>query len=160
MPLKKEKKEEIVKELEGAIRGSKSVVFLNFHGLNATEESKLRRGLKEQSVGYRVARKTLLARALKGKAEGEVPELPGEVAMAYGADEMTPAREIYNFGKGKETALSILGGIFGGKFVGADKMNEIATIPSREVLLSKIAWLLQSPIQRFAVALSEVGKKK
>lgn len=56
--------------------------------------------------------------------------------------------------------LSILGGIFEGKFVSGEKMMEIATIPSREVLLSKIAFLLKSPMQRLAIAVNEVAKTK
>ena len=56
--------------------------------------------------------------------------------------------------------LSILGGIFQGKFVDGAYMTELATIPSREVLLSKIAFLLKSPMQRLAIAVNEVSKKK
>jgi large subunit ribosomal protein L10 len=97
---------------------------------------------------------------LKGKAEGVLPELPGEVAIAYSEDEIGPAREIYNFGKTHKGLLNILGGIFEGKFVNGAHMMEIATIPSREVLLSKIAFLLKSPMQGLAIAVSEVAKKK
>jgi large subunit ribosomal protein L10 len=89
-----------------------------------------------------------------------VPELPGEVAIAYSKDEIASPREIYNFGKTHKGLLAILGGIFEGKFVDAGKMTEIATIPSREVLLSKIAFLLKSPIQKLAVAVNEVAKSK
>ena len=56
--------------------------------------------------------------------------------------------------------LNILGGIFSGKFVNGAFMTEIATIPGKEVLLSKLAFLFKSPMQRLALALSEVGKKK
>ena len=158
--LKRAKKEEIVKEFEGVAKDSKSIVFLNFHGLNVGDETVLRRELREKGVNYKVGRKTLLRRAFAGRAEGEMPELPGEVAIAYGEDEMAPAREVYNFGKSRDGILKILGGIFEGKFVGAEKMREIATIPSREVLLSKLAFLLQSPMQRLAIAVSEVAKGK
>jgi len=80
--------------------------------------------------------------------------------MVYGADQIAPAREIYNFQKAHKGLLSILGGIFEGKFVGAEKMMEMATIPNKEVLLSKIAFLLKSPMQRLAIAVNEVTKKK
>jgi len=165
--LLKSKKEEMVKDLEKAIKGSESVVFVNFHGMNVSDETVLRRGLREQGVDYRVSRKTLLKRALVKKAEGETPELTGEVAMAYlptgqagSKDGTTTPREIYNFQKTHKGILDILGGIFEGKFVGKEKMMEIATIPTREVLLSKIAFLLKSPIQRLALAVNEVAKKK
>lgn len=159
--LQKSKKEKIVKELDGAIKDSKSLVFVNFHGLKVSEETVLRRDLRKGGVGYKVSRKTLLARALKGKAEGEVPELAGEVAIAYSKDEIAGPREIYNFQKAhKGIVLNILGGIFEGKFVGREVMMELAMIPTREVLLSKLAFLLKSPMQRLAIAVGEVAKKK
>lgn len=158
--LKRAKKEDIVKEFQGMAEKARSVVFVNFHGLSVADETKLRRELREQNVNYKVGRKTLLARALAGKAEGEMPELSGEVAIAYGKDDTAPARGIYNFGAARGGILKILGGIFEGKFIGAEKMSEIATIPSREVLLSKLAFLLQSPMQRLAIAVSEVAKGK
>ena len=161
--LQKSKKEEIIKELERVIKESESLVFVNFHGLKVSEETMLRRDLRAGGVGYKVSRETLLARALQGKAEGEMPELAGEVAIAYSKDEIASPREIYNFQKAhksKGVALNILGGIFEGKFIDAVKMMELAMIPSREVLLSKLTFLLKSPMQRLALAVSEVAKKK
>lgn len=148
----------MIKDLEAKIEGAESLVFVNFHGLNVADESTLRRDLRKENVGYRVSRKTLLKRALAGKAEGELPPLEGEIAIVYSSDPISSAREVYNFQKVHSGVPSIVGGIFEGKFVDAVKMMEIATIPSREVLLSKFAFLLQSPMQRFAVALNEVAK--
>lgn len=158
--LLKSRKEEMIKDLEGAIKSSESLVFVNFHGLKVGDETKLRSSLRAEGVNYKVSRKTLLARALKGKAEGELPELAGEVAIAYSKDPTASPREIYNFQKTHKGMLSILGGIFDGKFVDSAYMTELATIPSREVLLSKIAFLLKSPMQRLALAVNEVAKKK
>ena len=158
--LQKSKKEEIIKEIEGAISGSESLVFVNFHGLKVNDETVLRRDLRKQVVSYKVSRKTLLARALKGKAQGEIPELAGEIAIAYSKeDQIAPAREIYNFQKTHKGILNILGGIFEGKFIGGARMMELAVIPTREVLLSKLAFLLKSPLQRLALAVNEVAKK-
>ena len=158
--LLKSKKEEIIKDLEKTIKDSESLVFVNFHGLKVSDETILRRDLRKEGVGYKVSRKTLLARALKGKAEGEVPELAGEVAIAYSKDAIASPREIYNFQKTHKGLLNILGGIFNGKFVDGAYMMDLATIPTKEVLLSKLAFLFKSPMQRFALAVSEVAKKK
>ncbi|MEK7539019.1 MAG: 50S ribosomal protein L10 [Patescibacteria group bacterium] len=164
--LQKSKKEEIIKDLEETIKGSESLVFVNFHGLKVSDETILRRNLRKEKVGYKVSRKTLLVRALKGKAEGEIPELAGEVAIAYlpaqagSKDATTTPREIYNFQKTHKGILNILGGIFEGKFIESGKMMELAMIPTREVLLSKLAFLLQSPMQRLAIAVNEVAKGK
>ena len=158
--LQKSKKEEMIKGLETAIKDSKSLVFVNFHGLKVSDETVLRRELRAGGVGYKVSRKTLLARALKGKAEGEVPELAGEVAIAYSKDEIASPREVYNFQKTHKGLLNIVGGIFEGKFVNGAYMTELAMIPSREVLLSKLAFLLKSPMQRLAIAVGEIAKKR
>lgn len=158
--LLKSKKEEMIKDLEGAIKSSASLVFVNFHGLKVSDETKLRRSLREEGVSYKVSRKTLLARALKGKAEGEIPELVGEVAIAHSKDAISSPREIYNFQKTHKGALSILGGIFEGKFIGGEKMTEIAMIPSREVLYAQFVNLINSPIQHFVVVLDAIAKLK
>ena len=156
--LLKSKKEEMIKDIEKAVADSSSVVFVNFHGLKVHDETVLRSDLRNQEVGYKVSRKTLLKRALTGKAKGEIPELSGEVAIAYSKDQTAGAREVYNFQKTHKGSLNILGGIFDGSFVDGPRMMEIATIPSREVLLSKIAFLLKSPMQRLAIAVNEVAK--
>ena len=159
--LHKTKKDEMIKGLESAMTNSKSAIFVNFHGIKVADETVLRRDLRASGVDYKVSRKTLLKRALEGKATGTIPELGGEVAVAYSVeDQMAPAREIFNFGKTHKGVLSILGGIFDGKFVDGAYMMEIATIPSKEVLLSKIAFLFNSPVQRLAIAMSEVAKTK
>lgn len=159
----------MVKDLEGTIKNSASLVFVNFHGLKVSDETILRRDLRKEGVGYKVSRKTLLSRALKGKAKGDMPELAGEVAIAYlpagsakkdSEDATKTPREIYNFQKSHKGALSILGGIFEGRFIGGEKMTEIAMIPSREVLYAQFVNLINSPIQRFAVVLDAIAKTK
>lgn len=158
--LLKSKKEEMIKGLETAVKGAESVVFVNFHGIHAGEETSLRRDLRNQGVSYKVSRKTLLKRALAGKATGDLPELSGEVAIAYAADLIAPAREVYNFQKTHKGTLSILGGIFEGKYMDNAAMTEIAMIPAREVLYAQFVNLINSPIQRFAVVLDQIAKSK
>lgn len=160
MALLKSKKVDMLKELEDAGKKSSSMVFVNFHGLKVGDETGLRSALRDQGIKYKVFRKTLIKKALADKATGDLPSLDGEVAVVYGNDQIAPAREIYNFQKSHKGLLNILGGIFDGKFVDGAYMTEIATIPSREVLLSKVAFLLNSPMQRLAIAVNEVAKKK
>jgi large subunit ribosomal protein L10 len=158
--LQKSKKEEMIKDFEGAIKNSESIVFVNFHGLKVSDETSLRSSLRKEGVGYKVGRKTLLKRALTGKAKGEIPELGGEVAVAYSADATSSAREIYNFQKTHKGLLEIIGGIFDGNFLGKEAMIEIAMIPSREVLYSQFVNLINTPIQQFVVALDQIAKSK
>jgi len=158
--LQKAKKEEMIKNLEKIINESESVVFVNFHGMNVHDETILRKELREQKVDYKVSRKTLLKRAFSKKIEGEVPELSGEVAIAYSKDKIASSREIYNFQKVHKGILDILGGIFDGKFIDKEKMVEIAMIPSREILYAQFLNLINSPIQRFTVVLDQIALTK
>lgn len=161
MPLSKAKKGELIEKAKKVLESAKTVVFVNFHGLSAGNTLKLRHELKKENIGYLVAKKTLLKRALdEKKPEGDMPELTGEVALAYGDDLLAPAREVHRFGKGVEGALSIIGGIFEGAYKGKDEMLAIATIPSRETLYAQFANLMNSPLSRLAVALGQVAEKK
>ena len=150
----------MIKEFEGAIKNSESMVFVNFHGLKVSDETSLRSSLRNAEVNYKVGRKTLLKRALTGKAKGEIPELNGEVAIAYSKDATAGAREIYNFQKTHKGLLEIIGGIFDGNFLGKEAMMEIAMIPSREVLYAQFVNLINTPIQQFAVVLDQIAKSK
>ncbi|MEK7175746.1 MAG: 50S ribosomal protein L10 [Patescibacteria group bacterium] len=159
----KTKKEEVLKDLEQIIKDAKSIVFVNFHGLKVANESVLRKELRSNNVIYKVCRKSLLKRALTGKANGELPELSGEVSFAYSSDqkdEIAPARGVYNFQKTHKNALSILGGIFEGKFLNNTKMLEVAMIPSREILYAKFVNIINSPIQRLVIGLGQIAKSK
>lgn len=161
MAITKEQKVEIVKDLESAIKGVKSIVFVNFHKLPVKETTILRRSLREQGVGYKVAKKTLIKRALDSvKATGDMPELGGEVAIAYGADELAPAREVYNFLKAHKGSIDILGGVFEGRYLAKEEMLAIATIPPLQTLRGMFVNIINSPIQRFVIALDQIAKKQ
>ncbi|MDP3958217.1 MAG: 50S ribosomal protein L10 [bacterium] len=161
MALKKEKKKEIVSTLGKIIKDAKSFVFVNFHGLNVAGVSKVRRKLREENIGYMVAKKTLLKRALgEHTFEGELPPLDGEVALVYGEDALAPARGIHSFSREFKDALKIVGGIFEGKYLDAKAMLGIATIPPKEVLIAQFVNLINSPIARLAVVLNQVAEKK
>ncbi len=161
MPITKEQKKETLEKIKGAVKDSSSVVFVNFHGLNVTESSEMRRALRAQEVGYFVTKKTLIKKALEGgNYENELPALDGEVALAYGADAIAPAREVYSFQKKFAGKLAILGGIFEGVYKDKESMMSIATIPSLQVLRGQFVNLINSPIQGFVIALNAIAEKK
>ena len=161
MAVLKAKKKEILENLEGALNKAESVVFVNFHGLNVGDTTTLRKNLRDEGVKYYVSKKTLIKKALeKSKTEGRVPELSGEVAIAYGEDATTPAREIFNFQKKFQDKIKILGGIFEGRFLNSAEMTEIASIPPLNVLYGQLVGMFASPMRGLAVALSEIAKKK
>ncbi len=165
MALSKTKKKEVLDAITKIATKSTSIVFVNFHGLPVTETTALRRDLRTQGVGYTVAKKTLVRKAITDgigkKLTGEMPELTGEVAIVYSdGDALAPAREIYSFEKKHEGKISILGAIFEDAYIGRDKAVAIASIPSRQVLLGMLINVINSPIQRTALALGEIAKTK
>ncbi len=160
MAITKQKKTEILKNLEGIVKDSGSIVFANFKGLTVAQVSAMRRELKAKGVGYYVAKKTLIARALKGKFEGAEPVLEGETALAYSKDILEAAREILSFQKKLEKKVSIAGGVFDGKFMTKEGMLEIALIPGEKTLRGMFVNIINSPIQRLVIALDQITGKK
>jgi len=161
MAINKEKKKEIVAKVKDAVDSADSVVFVNFHGLTVGDTTELRKKLRDEGVGYTVAKKTLIKRVLgESKVEGEVPSLDGELAVAYGKDLIAPARGVYDFQKDHEDSVVILGGVFEGRYMNKEEMMEIATIPPTPVLYGQFVNLINSPIQRFAVVLDQISEAK
>ena len=161
MALTKQKKQEIIEKLTKELDGVNSVAFVSFTKFTVADTIVLRRALRAEDVGYMVVKKTLLKRVLDQKGiSGQMPDLPGEIAIAYGADLLAPARLVYEFYKDHKEVVEIVGGIFEGGYKSKEEMNAIATIPPRETLLTQFAFLLKSPLQRLAVGLGEVAKKK
>lgn len=159
MAITKQKKVEIIERVSGIVKDSSTLVFAKFKGLPVSEQTELRRALRGADVGYTVAKKTLVRRALDGaKFEGTIPELEGEVALAYGKDEIAPARELAVFVKKFPEHLAFAGGVFGGKYMSADEIKSIAAIPGMDTLRAMFAQVINSPRQRFAVVLNEVAK--
>ncbi|MCC6198929.1 50S ribosomal protein L10 [Candidatus Nomurabacteria bacterium] len=161
MAINKEQKRAIVSSFAGILAEASSLVFVKFDKLTVADAQALRRQLRAAGVGYRVGKKTLIKRALAERSyEGSLPELEGEIAVAYGTDPIAPAREVFDFQKTHKDNVSIVGGILEGAYKDQAYMMSIATIPSRETLLSQIAFLLKSPMQRLAIAVKEVAKKQ
>lgn len=157
----KAKKKELVEKISEALKKSKSVVFANFHQLNVAEDMAMRRALRKEGVGYMVVRKTLAKIALnEAGIEGTMPEFVGELAIVYGDDLTTPAREFYSFQQKYKDNVKIVGGIFEGKYMTQEEMSGIAMIPSQQTLYAQFVNLINSPIQQFVVALDQIASKK
>lgn len=160
MAITKEKKVEIIDKVKKAIADSQSVVFVNFAGLSVNEATILRQELRDNEVGYMVAKKTLLTKVFNESGiGGQLPNLDGEIAIAYGQDLVAPAKGIYGF-KERTKKLDIVGGVFEGAFMDKGSMEEIAQIPSREILYGKLANVINSPIQGFVIALDQLAQSK
>jgi large subunit ribosomal protein L10 len=161
MAITKDKKREIVEKVSQAVKGAASAVFVNFHGLTVSDANALRKQLKSQGVDYVVAKKTLARRALESSGiTGDLPEFPGEFALASGSDLIAPAREIYDFQKKLDGKVSIVGGIFDGRYMTKEEMVAIAAIPPVKTLHAMFVNLLASPLRGFAIAIDQIAAKK
>ncbi len=160
MPLSKEKKGEQLTRLK-TIASAKSLAFVNFHGLTVSNVTELRRALREAGVSYLVAKKTLTKKALtEAGISGTLPDLKGELGIAWSEDLLAPARETFVFQKKFENKVSLLGGVFDGKFMNADEVKALALIPSLQTLRAQFVNLINSPIQGLVMVLDGVARKK
>ena len=161
----------MVAKVEGIATQSSTIVFTHVKKLGVAEQNEMRKALRAQNVGYTIAKKTLLNLGLsKAKFSGTEPVLEGEIAIAYApadfsadkskSDEMAPAREMAVFIKKYPEQLSFAGGVFGGAFIDKAGIISIASIPGMQALRAQLVQLIGSPLQRFAVVLSEQAKKQ
>lgn len=160
MAITKAKKVDILAKLEGIKKDSDSIVFVSFKGVTVKDTTIMRRKMREAGVGYFVAKKTLMKRAFGDAFEGEMPQLDGEIAIAYSADAIAPAQNVKEFALKFKDNIAIVGGVFQGVFKNKAEMTEIASIPPLQTLRGMFAQLINSPRQRFAVVLSKVSETK
>ncbi len=157
---KVELKQPIVEEISAHIKDAQSVVLVDYCGLTVEQDTQLRKSLREAGVVYKVYKNTFMTRAFKGTAyEGLAPYLEGPSAVAISTEDATaPARVLAEFAK-KADKLEIKGGVVEGTVYDAKGMAAIASIPSREVLISKLLGSLQSPITNFARVMNQLAEK-
>jgi large subunit ribosomal protein L10 len=157
----KAQKKEIVEKLQSLMNGAKSLVFVNIHGLKIEAATPMRKTLRKDGVGFFVAKKTLITRALDSKKyEGNMPELAGEIGFAYSNDLIAPARGVYEFQKKFKDSVNIVGGVFESKYMTKEEMVGIAAIPGMDTLRGMFVNVINSPIQGLAIALDQIAKKK
>jgi large subunit ribosomal protein L10 len=160
MAITKAKKKDIIEKIEGGLKDAESVVFVSFRGLPVKEVTAMRKGLREKGVSYYVAKKTLVRRALSTKApKGNMPDMPGELALAWSTDPIAAAKGVYEFAKTRKEQLSLVGGIYEGSYMSKDEIMSLATIPSREELLSKFVGMLNESIAQVVRTLDARAKQ-
>lgn len=157
---KVELKQPIVEEIAGYIKEAQSVVLVDYRGLTVEQDTRLRRQLREAGVTYKVYKNTMMNFAFKGTdCEALTQYLEGPSAIAISATDATaPARVLGKFAK-EADKLEIKGGIVEGIAYDAKGIASIATIPSREELLSKLLGSIQSPITNFARVMNQLAEK-
>lgn len=159
--ISKEKKEQILHELLINANKAKAIYFANIQGVPVSDLNELRKQLNANKAEAHVYKKTLLNLAFSqsGFGEGWSDKLAGSVLVNFAwEDPLTVAKTLANFANKKEK-FSLLGGVLDGKEIGQDIVKELATIPTKEVLLGRLVGSLKSPLSRLVMALNTPQQK-
>ncbi len=158
---KVEQKQPIVEEIKGYVGQAKAAVLVDYRGLTVAQDTELRKKLREAGVVYKVYKNTMLNFAFKGtEFEALSKDLNGPTAVAFGLEDATvPARILLECTK-TMPKLEFKSGVVEGTYYDTKGIQVIATIPSREVLISKLLGSLQSPITNFARVLKQIAEKQ
>ena len=156
-----EAKKVLVEEIKEKIKSAVSLTFVDYRGLTVEEDTKMRRELREAEVEYKVYKNRLLLRALEELGyTGYNDILEGTTAVAFGMkDEVSGPRIIVKTSEASKK-MQIKCGMLNGERVDASMVEQLAKIPSKEVLISKLLYMLQSPVRSVAIALNAIAEKK
>ena len=157
---KVELKKPVVEEISELLNGAATAVVVDYRGLTVAEDTELRKQLREAGVVYKVYKNTMINFAIKDTEFADLAQhLEGPTAIAVCKDDATEAaRVLAKFAKTAE-ALEIKGGVVDGIYYDAVGIGQIASIPSREVLLSKLLGSMQSPVTNFARVIKQIAEK-
>lgn len=163
MALTKAQKTKQIESIKEKVSQQKSVIFVDFAKVPSKDMFSFRKALKEAGCNLKVAKKTLVRIAF-GQSSISFwnkikPIIPGQLALVFGIeDEIAPARIANQFGKKNEN-LKILGGIFENRFINREKVLALASIPTRNELLSRLVGSISSPIASFVRVLNKIATK-
>lgn len=157
---KVELKQPIINEIKGYAEKSSAAVLVDYRGLTVEEDTRLRKTLREAGVVYKVYKNTYLKMAFEGTDFAQLDgNLEGPTAVAFGVDDATaPARVIAEFAKTCDR-LQLKAGVVEGTYYDEKGIQAVATIPSREVLISRLLGSMQSPIANFARVIKQIAEK-
>lgn len=157
---KVELKKPIVEEISANIKDAQSVVLVDYRGLTVEQDTNLRKQLREAGITYKVYKNTMMNFAFKGTDfESLTSYLEGPSAIAISTTDATaPARVLCKFAK-EASKLEIKGGVVEGAVYDAAGIAEIAKVPSREELLSRLLGSMQSPVANFARVMNQLAEK-
>ena len=162
--MRKEEKAQIIESIAAQIQETPNFYVTDISGLNAEQTTKLRRDCFEQNIKLVVVKNTLLKKALKDMGNEEMtnlfPILEGPTAVMYTTTPNAPAKLIKKYADSGAEKPALKGAyVQECAFVGADKLNELCNIKSREELIGDIVGLLQSPARNVISALQSAGGK-
>lgn len=153
-------KKEVVAGLVDEFKQAQSIVFTDYRGLTVQQDTAMRAALRKAGVSYQVVKNTLSGRALKSIGVNGLDEmLKGPTAIAYSSQDVVSAAKIVKEYADKYEKLSIKGGVLEGKVISANDVNQLAQIPSKDVLYGQLVFGLISPIAKLAIILNAIKEK-
>ncbi|MBO9606680.1 MAG: 50S ribosomal protein L10 [Paenibacillaceae bacterium] len=157
----REEKQLLVSEVTAKMRESSCTIVTDYRGLNVKQVTELRKSLREAGIEFQVIKNTLARRATAEASLTELDQyLTGPTAIAFSKDDVVgPAKILSDFAK-KNDKLSVKAGIVEGKVVDSAQISALASLPSREGLLSMLLSVLQAPMRNFALAVKAVAEKQ
>ena len=160
MSLNRSEKEAVIAEVTSLAAKAQTLVMAEYRGITVASMDKLRVTARSGGVSLSVLKNTLVRRAVAGSAfEVGADQMTGPLIYGFSEDAVAAARVVADFAKTNDK-LVIRGGVYGGKALDANGVKELASIPSKEVLLAQLCGLLMSPISRTAVVLGALAAKK
>ena len=157
---KVELKQPIVAAIAEDVKDAQSVVLVDYRGLTVAQDTELRKQLREAGIIYKVCKNTMMKRAFEGTDFAGLNEyLEGPSAIAIAKEDATaPARIICEFAK-TANKLEVKAGVCEGKVYDVAGVQELAKVPTREVLLGRLLGSMQSPVANFARVIKQIAEK-
>lgn len=154
-------KEAKVAEIKEKLEKSQAVILASYQGLTVEEDTMLRKNLREAGVEYRVYKNTLVKLAADELGMSGLDEyLEGPVSIAFGYEDVTaPARILNDFAK-EHKKLELKAGVVDGEMFDKEKIVQLASIPSKEVLIAKLLGSIKAPLSNLAYLLSAIKDQK
>ena len=151
----------MVEDLTARMRSAVAIYFADYRGLSASKATELRAMLRKENIQFTVVKKTLSILAAREAGIGEIRDyLQGQTALAFAHDDPgAPARVLRDFGKDNQDIPVITGLILDGQLVSAAQARELASLPSKEVLMGQLVSAMQQPMSRLASTLTGVMMK-
>ncbi len=158
MPLTREEKESLLESYRESVVASPHVFLIKAQGITVPQITDLRDKVRDSGGQYVVVKNRIALRAIEGAALGGLKEhFVGPTAIAYGDDPVSIAKTLTEFSKQVPT-FEFKGGLVDGQPITAQQVSEIADLPSREQLLAKLLYLMQSPVSGFVRALAAIPR--
>lgn len=154
-------KQQFVADLAEKLKNAAGGVLVDYKGISVEDDTKLRKELREANVDYFVVKNTLLKRACEIAGLSGLDEvLTGTTAIALSGEDIIAAPKVlFKQAEKSDGKFSIKLGFVDGQVISKEDVEAYAKLPSKETLLSQLVFMLQSPIQRFAIAINEIAKK-